>query len=90
MDTLYGFSSLLKRYKVDNLVIDMAEQKTDLVSCQLPAIVPFGGGFVIVYQISESVVSYWEEGKRRSSSFSVYSYSPCLTHFGVYGAKRSN
>ena len=68
MDTLYGYSSLLKRYKVDNLVIDMAEQKTDLVSCQLPAIVPFGEGFVIVYQISESVVSYWEEGKRRSSS----------------------
>lgn len=45
MDTLYGYSSLLKRYKVDNLVIDMAEQKTDLVSCQLPAIVPFGEGF---------------------------------------------
>lgn len=69
MDSLYGYSNLLKRYKVDNLVIDMAERKPDLVLCQLPAIVPFGDGFVIIYEISESFVYYWDEGKRRFSSF---------------------
>lgn len=69
MDTLYGYSILLKRYKVENLVFDMAERKIDLKLCQFPAIVPFKDIFVIVYQISESFIYYWEDGKRHSSSF---------------------
>lgn len=68
MDTLYGYSSLLKKYNVDNLVFDMTDEKKNLMSCRLPAIVPFGEGFVIVYRISDTFIYYWEDGRRCSSS----------------------